>query len=520
MTARPDPDARPGPLVALRARLSGGVLPAARRCVDEDWRPRPGAVETEEIATKLETLYGVRHRGLRPDRAQSAIDGIARHLAGDRHALLAALFAPEHMLDDTPRVGRQTPPGSADGATPRTGVFPPGTDLFHHWLGLCWMAEAAWIAVTGGVAGDGFAPGDRELLYPLAARMRFLALSEPMRHRAEAGSPWLPSVGSGIPGYGVYHLAFGAQSWNDLVGRCRQARRAWLACLDSFQTHPYLATATSTEFEAELTAVAFRSGRGRPLTISTLPPVEPGRPTADDADVLGQVASRHLLPRFWLAAVVRTALWSADARRSAARIAVGGLVLAAAAGAFGCAVAFHPHRAAALAAATYALLLSGTVTFGTPWAALWLLRIPAAAAIGAFTLVTFLPDGWLAAPVPHWLTAGGALLAAGYGYLLIEARHHGVSSGRALLRSAGVTIVGLGHAALVTLLALVAVAPAVTPGLGALWHHPGGHRHAATILLVSTAWCFTTGVFTQILWDDRPITASLAHTTWRADGRL
>ncbi|MGV2386263.1 MAG UNVERIFIED_CONTAM: hypothetical protein LOD86_13500, partial [Thermobifida fusca] len=44
------------------------------------------------------------------------------------------------------------------------------------------------------------------------------------------------------------------------------------------------------------------------------------------------------------------------------------------------------------------------------------------------------------------------------------------------------------------------------------------HSRAGVITLVqATAWCLAAGVFSQILWDDRPITAPLTHTRWRKD---
>ena len=84
-----------------------------------------------------------------------------------------------------------------------------------------------------------------------------------------------------------------------------------------------------------------------------------------------------------------------------------------------------------------------------------------------------------------------------------------------LIQQAGV---GAVHALLVSLIGLVAVAPAFIPdgaALDAIWRRPG-YGHAGMVLLLSTAWCLAVGVFSQILWDDRPITAPLAHLSWRA----
>ncbi|HMH93694.1 MAG TPA: hypothetical protein VK586_21765 [Streptosporangiaceae bacterium] len=97
------------------------------------------------------------------------------------------------------------------------------------------------------------------------------------------------------------------------------------------------------------------------------------------------------------------------------------------------------------------------------------------------------------------------------------ARSHGVG-GWSLLRSLAVAGVGAVHALLVSLIGLVAVAPAFVSGgkaLAGVWRHPG-YGHAGMVLLLSTAWCLAVGVFSQILWDDRPITAALAHLSWRS----
>ena len=53
------------------------------------------------------------------------------------------------------------------------------------WLGMCWTAEAAWECVTADAPMA--SPGDATVLRPLAARLRFLVLSEPMRWRGQRG---------------------------------------------------------------------------------------------------------------------------------------------------------------------------------------------------------------------------------------------------------------------------------------------------------------------------------------------
>jgi hypothetical protein len=81
-----------------------------------------------------------------------------------------------------------------------------------------------------------------------------------------------------------------------------------------------------------------------------------------------------------------------------------------------------------------------------------------------------------------------------------------------------VAAIGAGHALMVSLIGLVVVAPAFIANgssLAVLWRHPG-YRHAGLLLALATVWCLAVGVFSQILWDDRPITAALAHLSWRS----
>jgi hypothetical protein len=105
-----------------------------------------------------------------------------------------------------------------------------------------------------------------------------------------------------------------------------------------------------------------------------------------------------------------------------------------------------------------------------------------------------------------------------FAYLVVLARNHRVAPVAAMLRSAGVTLAGMVHALLVSLIGLIFVAPAFDPRpskLNGLWQQPS-YGHAGMFLLLATAWCLAVGVFSQILWDDRPITAPLAHMQWRS----
>ena len=81
--------------------------------------------------------------------------------------------------------------------------------------------------------------------------------------------------------------------------------------------------------------------------------------------------------------------------------------------------------------------------------------------------------------------------------------------GAAPLRSALVVVVGAVHALLVSLIALVVVLPAfVGDGQGLLvWIGIPATATRGVVLALAAAWCLAVGVFSQILWDDRPITA-------------
>jgi hypothetical protein len=150
---------------------------------------------------------------------------------------------------------------------------------------------------------------------------------------------------------------------------------------------------------------------------------------------------------------------------------------------------------------------------------MWLLRMPAASTVGVIALISLLAGGWPGHPPGGWLAAG-TLAAAAFGYLLIEVRNHGAASWAALRRALGVAVIGAAHAAMVSLIGLVAIAPAFASSagqLGGLWKHPV-YGHAGLLLALAAAWCLAVGVFSQILWEDRPITAALAHLSWRRGG--
>lgn len=494
---------RDGVLADLDGRLCGGVARAAMRT-------RPGgrtADDGDALNDDLDRLIGELHDRVRPvtlrvSAVDARLDEIADWLRANRPALLALLFVPHEALDRLP--------GTAAGVQ---------IDAVGHWLALAWLAEAAWRATaaatpgTPGTPGAGFATGDLDLLRPLAARVRFLALSEPMRHRPAAKeTTWGPDDDYGE--HGIAGQVFGDGGWNTLVGRCREARHIWRRHLDEYQTHPYLATARPEELEAELDALLFATGR-RPLTLSVEPLGTPARPNAEDRAVLEQATEQHLLPRFRLGKVIALGCHAGRRAERIGRPAVAAASAVTALTAIGCAAVSWFTTAMWLAVAAYLLVGAGTVLFGRAWTAMWLLRLPAAATVGLLVLIS-LPEDW---SVVAW-QAPAVLAAGSYGYLVIEARNHGVAPGRALGRAAAVAGLGACHTALIVIIGLVALAPALGAkdvALAALWRREPTYGHVGYALLLGMAWCLAVGVFSQILWEDRPITASLAHLSWRSE---
>ncbi|HET9894938.1 MAG TPA: hypothetical protein VFQ44_08375 [Streptosporangiaceae bacterium] len=488
-------------LDGLRRRLQGGIGPVLRLSRE----PTAASRDEDALAEPWPREYVSALRQVRqvPDLDSSvpanAIKALSGRLRDRRPLMIATLFNPVTVLD---HIEHELVPDQ------RTAVV-------DSWIGACWLAEAAWQAVRADLpAAAGFAVGETELLRPLAGRLRFLVGSEPMRARGHADAWWTDGR---FGQSGLLSHTFGTDSWHQVAGACREARAEWLSYLNAYQSHSYLAQASPAQVEQELAAVIFRDGRrGEPLGISNATLAKSWVPL-DQADqaVLHEVAERHLLPRFALGGVAALALQDSRPARRWARRLLALAVLAAGLGSVGFAAALRSHVATGLAVACYVLIGAGVVSFGRDWAAPWLLRMPAAATIGIIALISFLPGGWLFPP-RHGRIAAVVLGGAAFCYLVVEVRNHGV--GRlAVPRSLAVLVVGAVHALLVSLIGVIAVAPAFVPrarGLAGMWDHPG-YGHAGLVLLLATAWCLAVGVFSQILWDDRPITAPLAHVSWR-----
>ena len=527
-------------LPGLEERLRGGVYrsvtdvrPADHAHSDhmalEEWPP-----EGEFAALAL--IHGDDSAWRDSGEPEHVISRLAAAMTARPALLDAVVYAPDKVL------GRLL---QACGARDE---HPPGSALVDTWIALCWTTEAAWRVVSGSSGqadkqGRAIAAEDLAVLRPVAARVRFLVLSEPMRWRAwrsrrrgpfrrgDAWWDWPPDRQIG-GGYGVLGRVLGPRSWERLIDTCRAARAEWRDCLDSYQSHRLLRRARPADLEDDLRLVLFRDkGWSRPLVLSGRPLAQRADLDFDDKEVIEDAVDRHLLPRFAIGAVTRLMLDDDQTPRRLLRVVLAAVVAAAAM----CSAIFavgllQVHLALLAAVACYAVICVGVLLPIEGWGRIWLLRMPAAAAVGIIALVSFLPGGWLSSltsggrdtlPAPWGGTLGwhaaAALAIASFGYLVVEARNHGVAPLRAIARAAAVTVTGALHALMVALIGLAVIAPAfVSSGqeLHDMWAHLTP-AHARMILFLATAWCLAFGVFTQILWDDQPITAPLAHIRWR-----
>ena len=500
----------PQGLRVLAARIDSG----AREAAEASW-PRSAEDRGTASGSFWEENTGTWRRlssggGPPRERVSELIHQAADRFARDRGLLLDNLVRPREwmLLACEGSRGRQREP-----------IW-----VYRWW---CWGAEALWEACERAARAD--APGplvEVHLARPLAARLRFLMLSEAFRHRGEGTGPWFPSSQQAVGGPAAFGTVFGSGSWPVFAERARQARWTWRDHLDSHQSVAVLAQAGPGAVEHEIDQLLFVDGR-RPLSLRADRPDLLAPPTADDRAVLLDGVTNHLLPTFRLAPVARAALWpqgSGRPRRWTPPVLAAGALLAVLL-AVVLAVLGRFRAACWCAAAGYGLVGTGALAVGPTFLLPWLMRWPAAAGLGMLALSGLNGDWWRgdrppgSAPggvgVPH---AAVLLLVVAYGYLTLQARNHGVAGWASVRRAGGVLAVGVVHALLVALLALVVVLPAFCEGGTDLVSIFTGGRQgrARTCLLSATAWGLAAGVLTQVLWDERPITAPLAHTGWRS----
>lgn len=349
------------------------------------------------------------------------------------------------------------------------------TDVYEAWYGLAADGKVPGVDRRSATLGAGF-----------LARTRWLLLSAPFRKGFEHLDP---------------------TETESLVERARQAREEWIAVLDAIDDHPNLRAAVDVEDEAVKIALVVLEGRAS------------GRDLAR-ADLAGHLVTRLLLPRFaWLPAVqVLRGVWG---RGTVVHLSAGASLFVVAAVIFTLA-AWDVWRwgytgAAILALAGYVVVAVGSAVrprLGWPW----LLRQPAGAAVGMLALIA-LPDWWSTADSGAAAVASGVLALVGIGYLMVEAGNHGTRS--IIRRSLGVGLFGLFQSAMVSLIGLRFLFPVFAASvekvrISCWWTGCSGDALPPWLLLLTTtAWSFVVGVFLQITWNDQPITAPLAHVSWR-----
>ncbi|WP_017559365.1 hypothetical protein [Nocardiopsis baichengensis] len=522
----------PQALEPLLERLTGGIGGHLRTHTGPQARNAPQARTGawDGLEPHLHRLWGLpdpapRPRG-RPERPATA-DTPGPRSAEELERALAAFAA--HLADPATAATSQIEDLSLDPEEllHRAQAATPDPDPATVHQRACLAAEALWRHLST-------TTGERARLLPAAARTRFLLLSEPLRHRGAAPAPgaapgtdpasvWIPTVVDTDGGdiYGPAGRIFGPGQWHRFLERARQARCEWYGALTARQDHPILAQSPPTAVETELdlltrTALHFSAAR---LVMADVPLTKSDLDDGEDEALIWDVTQHHLLPRFRLGRVAALA----DPFSTALGSVVVGIVTALAAAALGLALAHHFALGAAFATATYLAIGGGTLWLGRIWAAQWLLRLPAASALGLTVLIA-LPDWWQRSrlellPPSDAVQAAALLLAIAYGYLVVEACTHGLARGAALGRALVVAAVGWVHAGLVSLVGLVVLAPAFAEqGEGPRPPGLGGQAAADPLaaLLLASAWCLTVGVLSQILWEDRSITAPLAHLEWRS----
>lgn len=544
----------PGAATVIEPRLShrmdAGVGPALLR-------HRPGFSEETDLAAlsavpNLVKAYELIPGLLRPTPGRAvgdqavdmAIDTIVRVLSERPARFRAALYRPLTIVTVLEKAGHKK--------------LSPN----HQWFAWCWTSEAVWRALhllpdKGSQSFLALTDTEVEMLVPVAARQRFLALSEPYRGaRDENGF---------VPADAAPRL-FGDQTSDLLLSRTRQARWEWAELLGRHESLPALEDAEPVEIEAETDLLLFElqgdgsdhGGResrvpllwkGPPLAINSKRLVDSNRVTrysTEDIGFASGVISRHLLPRYRVFATAHAALALAERPRLGRFMAVltGGLAMLSLSGALVSSlwksVPFTGwstlNCAAVVAGGTYVVGLAGVILHGRAWALPWLLRIPAAATIGLFMLTTMHPSWWGAAftaggmdvpgreagpePLVGPAIVAGLLATAAFAYLVTNVRNTGVGVCASLSRSVLVWVIAAVHALLIALLGLAWVVAVFSENGHLLREALTDYPEAALVaLLQAGAWCLIAGVFSQILWDDRPLTAPLAHAHWRSEQR-
>jgi hypothetical protein len=399
-------------------------------------------------------------------------------------------------------------------------VLGPGLPERRRWSTLAEIYEACYrlaIRNTGDLSAAGV-PFAWQLGAAHLARTRWILLSLPFAgfRPKEVNARWV----------------------NDDLGRlvalAQQARNDWLAVLAAIDDYPLLAPRIgNVEDEAwQLATIEVTETALRPR------PAGEAQSARDRADPLGRETTRFAVTRLLLPRLA----WGRSTALCFRRMSALPLTLSALAAVAVLAALVLPvigfcldlswtYTAAAGAAATAYVLIAWAAGADRRAAWPWMLRQPASAAVGLLAVAAFGPSWWYTAGAPgdttRALVAAAGLTGAALVYLCIEAAGHGVQGRRLAGRVLLVSAFGLVHGVLVGLIGLRFLLPifaASPPGGPALscWYMPGAcHGQALPVLVLlalAAAWSLAAGVFLQIVWDDQPVTAPLAHVSWHQGG--
>lgn len=429
------------------------------------------------------------------DRVSEWVKLLAAHASREDYLLFA--YSPGRVLRDFPA------------EIPQTARWSTLVELYEAW------------SETVSAGGLGFLDErSRRIVGAYLARTRWLLLSLPFRPGPEGriGPLDLNRVNDGSA---------------RILTLARQARGNWLEVLGQVDDYPQLKQDIDIEGDAQGIALLrlTREQLGQANPDLNVPPRRRGEDPDQDHvgdEVKRYVITRLLLPRFALGRVWRIVYDTAGRWPRAGRyVAIGWVGLTLAALAVG--LAYQSSgvlRWIPLGAIAWYLMIgiSGAAWPATAWP--WLLRQPASAAVGLLAIAIAPPDWWDASGGQWQVALWAVILLAlvGTGYLFVEAASQDVRGWkRRLRRSLLVASFGYLHAVLVSVIGLRFLLPAFAPRpvagpqLSCWWQLSGCGPDALPswlLVLAAASWSFAAAVFLQIIWDDQPVTAPLAHASW------
>lgn len=372
------------------------------------------------------------------------------------------------------------------------------------WLVLTRLTEAVRLE-THRLANEGDQTALAEL--PLLDRAAFILISVPYRVSMTES-----------------RYAFG--STDELEFRLRRARERWAAALMDDRSHVALARFSANDLEREARELITGEKRAeKPQRRTLLIPSETSqRSDWWERDDDGQEGARRFvehvicelfLRRFMVGDAWRSA-WQLRGSRAAGEnlrtamlmpVGLMALCLTAVIIAATTNQDWALHWAALCGLGVYATAGLGILTCGPVVGDVLLLRLPAAAAIGAAAVIALDVKWW---ERTGWGIPLVVLPAIAVGYLAIEARGSSANGSSAALRACVVGVAGCGHSVAVSVVAIVWIGPFLSPnGNGtADWSAAGGLAQAS---LVAASVGLALGVFLQLLWEDRQVTYPLAR---------